>query len=670
MKHVIIFLFFFISGIVLHAQNARLVIGCKKPVTGTNPVVQVKFMFESAVISPYSINVFRKASGGNWEKINKVEIMKTPVITVEQLKSSAQTGDEAYKTYQGFMNHKQGTNAMDENNYLAIAGLMIVTDNAFAKYAGCYFEDQDAQNSVTYQYRITDAKQADKELAVSASFTVALNYLPVIPDLSAKQRKDYVYLNWNKQPQFYAYRLYRKKSLTDMPVPVTSQPILLAKMTGETVKDNSDKYKYLDTARLPGSNVYYQVAGLDIMNNESALSKELEVQVRDMIPPHEVSKVKAEKKDKDAVLNWQPVTDKDCIGYNIYRSSTIDTVFKKINTTLLPVNATSYSDKKPPEGTDYAYYIESIDEAGNIAKTHTYKVFFPDVTPPEKPKGLKGILTPGIVKLTWNKNPEGDMLGYFLYRASVKNDKSYFNLISKAPIKENSFTDTLPGVAKNEFVYYLKSVDKYYNESSNSDTIVVHLPDTLAPHAPYINEIKYADKSVILDWQKPSDNDVIGYDIYKSEDSGKGTFRKINANLVKEQTYSDNVIGGKTYYYQVKAKDDANNQSKASNTRAIYIEPDTSALKAAENILADFNKTDSAVHLTWSNSSKNIQGYIIFRKEYDEKTFIPVSQMVTTAGFIDKNVQFGSSYQYMVRSFFTDADIYKNSEAANVKPIQ
>jgi len=669
MKQLFIFLCFFMPCSCLIAQEAKLVVGCKKQNAAGNPVVQLKFMFPSAVISPCPVNVFRKRMpDGNWEKITKMPLSKTPVISIAQLSSAQQAGDDAYKAYEGFMNHKPAASPKDENNYLAAAGLMIVTDNAFAFYAGCYFEDSSAQNGVTYQYRITNAAQGDKELAVAAPFTATTDYLPVVTALTAKQKKQYVYLNWNKQQLFYGYKLYRKTGLSAKPVAVSEDPILLGKMSGETVKDNAASYKYLDTAGIPGSKIYYQVAGVDVLNNESVLSKEFEVEIRDMVPPHPANNLKAEKKDKNAVLNWKPVPDKDCNGYNIYRNSTLDTVYKKINPALIPVSTVTYTDNQPAEGAVYGYYIESVDAAGNTAKSQAARVFFPDQTAPAKPAGLKAIAKPGLIQITWDRNTEPDFKGYLIYRANTR-DKEYFNQLNRVPLLSNAFTDTLPGVAKNEFVYYVCAVDKAFNKSINSDTIIAMLPDTLAPHAPWLADLKdNKEAGIDLKWQKPFDSDVEGYNVFRSEDTGSNRrYNKINQAPLAGLVFTDkNTRSNVTYTYYVTAVDKAGNVSALSNKRTIYKETDTAELKTAENVRAAYITADSAVRISWTGNSVNIHGYIVYRKESGEESFLPVSALVKLTTFADRNIEPGRSYEYMIRSYYEGFEMYKNSASVSI----
>lgn len=138
MKKIVSLLIAAICSLNTFAQKANIATGVKNE--GGKLIVQLKFMFPDKIFPDASINVYRKLStSGSWEKISATPVVKAAVV------KDATTGDDSYRNYQSFMNRKPSTDPNEENNAVALAGLMVITDNTFAKYAGCYYEDKAAE---------------------------------------------------------------------------------------------------------------------------------------------------------------------------------------------------------------------------------------------------------------------------------------------------------------------------------------------------------------------------------------------------------------------------------------------------------------------------------------------------------------------------------------------
>lgn len=638
-----------------YAQKAAIAVGVKDE--AGKPIVQLKFMFPDKIFPDAPVNVYRKLSpSGTWQKISPVPVTRATLDKTG--------GDESYNNYRAFMNRKRSADASEENNAMAIAGLMVITDNAFAKYAGCYFEDPAAETGKSYQYRITSTA-GEKEVAVSEPITVNVNYLPVIKGATAKQVQQSVNLNWEKNSRFYAYQVY-KKNASGARQPLSPNPILLGKLSSTASKDISDQQKYTDTSVTPGNTITYEVTGIDVLGNESAPSAPVTLEIKDMVAPEAITKLKFKIDKKDVLLTWQPVTGNDVKVYNVYRNTSADTTYKKITQSPLAPGTASYADKGLNEGAVYGYKIESVDQAGNGTLSRAVKAFFPDKTPPAKPTGLRAVTKPGVISLTWEKNKEADLKGYYIFRASTR-DKEDFNKLYKETISGNTFTDTLPGVAKNEFVYYVQAVDKHFNVSAPSDTVIARLPDTMAPHAPVITSATFASGDITLDWNQP-DADGLLFDIYRSEDSiNSNTFKKVNTTAIRGFRYIEKPEKkGQAYYYYAVAMDETGNRSTQSTKRVVYVDADPILKQPVADITANPNTRDSSVTLLWK-SSKNIRGNIVYRKSVDEPGYISVSSLLKQDEFTDRTAEPGKQYQYKIRSFFTEDAGFVDSKEVSVR---
>jgi len=89
-------------------------------------------------------------------------------------------------------------------------------------------------------------------------------------------------------------------------------------------------------------------------------------------------------------------------------------------------------------------------------------------------------------------------------------------------------------------------------------------PDLTAPAVPDNLWASGADGAVSLDWDDNSEEDLDGYNVYRSTTSGSG-YIKLNDSILSSSDYTDNdVTNGITYYYVVTAVDTSTNESAYS----------------------------------------------------------------------------------------------------------
>jgi hypothetical protein len=87
----------------------------------------------------------------------------------------------------------------------------------------------------------------------------------------------------------------------------------------------------------------------------------------------------------------------------------------------------------------------------------------------------------------------------------------------------------------------------------------------LPPAAPTGLVATAGNESASLDWNDNSEPDMNGYNVYRSTTQGGG-YVKLNSSLLLGSDYADNgLTNGITYYYVVKAVDDANQESVSSS---------------------------------------------------------------------------------------------------------
>lgn len=125
----------------------------------------------------------------------------------------------------------------------------------------------------------------------------------------------------------------------------------------------------------------------------------------------------------------------------------------------------------------------------------------------------------------------------------------------------------------NTYTYSVRSVSQYQDvqiESADSNLVTVTPRDTFPPSAPQglvvvlVPARGSAPAYFDLSWSISPDNDIAGYNIYRSEQDGaRGD--KQNPQLLLTPSFRDmNVVSGHRYFYTVTAVDRAGNESSAS----------------------------------------------------------------------------------------------------------
>lgn len=135
-----------------------------------------------------------------------------------------------------------------------------------------------------------------------------------------------------------------------------------------------------------------------------------------------------------------------------------------------------------PDVSGGTYYIGAISdvnddiseesEGDNDQSDGTVEVSEPPTDePPAAPSGLQAIASDASVDLSWDANPESDLVGYNLYRSTSSfSDASSATKVNSSLISTASYTDT-DLTNGTEYVYRVTAVDDAGNESGLSNEV-------------------------------------------------------------------------------------------------------------------------------------------------------------------------------------------------------
>ncbi len=190
-------------------------------------------------------------------------------------------------------------------------------------------------------------------------------------------------------------------------------------------------------------------------------------------PPQPPAVVSADVGDKKVDLSWKPV--EGATGYNIYRRE------EDQSYTLRPLNKdplveTRYTDLNVENGRTYIYSVRAVKR---VVKTDVEGKGSLDIPvtpikriPPSSPIGLVAVPLQSGIELNWRRNPEPDLLGYYIYRRSP--GEKEFKRLNETPLEKETYLDINVELGQ-EYDYAVTAVDNspQRNESPLSEEVRV-----------------------------------------------------------------------------------------------------------------------------------------------------------------------------------------------------
>ena len=191
-------------------------------------------------------------------------------------------------------------------------------------------------------------------------------------------------------------------------------------------------------------------------------------------PPQAPGMATTECRDKRVELSWNPV--EGATGYNVYRRMEEEKEFPLSPLNREPLTVTQFTDLSVQNDIKYVYSVRSVKR---VVKTDVEGKGSPGIvatpiklTPPSAPIGLLAIPLKEGIELTWRKNSEPDLLGYYVYRR--KSGEEEFKRLNESPVTKETYLDT-DVVLEQEYEYAVTAVDNSQrrNESPRSEEMRV-----------------------------------------------------------------------------------------------------------------------------------------------------------------------------------------------------
>jgi len=238
----------------------------------------------------------------------------------------------------------------------------------------------------------------------------------------------------------------------------------------------------------------------------------------------------------------------------LYRGVKVFVDNKEIATVSPSDTSYKFSDLESNKG--YSFKFVSLYESnGEILESNSMTrnvstLVDPKTIPPNPVSFLKADPTDKTVKLKWKNPSDDDLAGYKILQNGKK--------IAEIGLKEEFVVENLKPLT--DYTFSVISVDKDKNDSPPVSLSVTTLDekDDVPPNVPFNVDVKPSNGALISSWDKVSDKDLAGYNLYVD---GK----KINSNLITSTNFViKNLENGRKYKIQVQAVDRSGNASGLS----------------------------------------------------------------------------------------------------------
>ncbi len=256
---------------------------------------------------------------------------------------------------------------------------------------------------------------------------------------------------------------------------VTSSPF--GNVNSYRVYSGTTSKNYTDSVTVPvsnslgipgliqGQNYYFTVAAIDINGNIGARSDEMMLAPSNL--PRIPSGVNVTIHDRNILVGWNKNIELDWKGYNIYRATSTDTTFIKLNSTFLI--SPEYTDGAVWGDKSYIYKVTAVDNSDNESDYSSEVVAH--LIPPAVP--VRILLSPGkkFLKIQWNANTESDLAGYNIYR-SIDSLTGYMK-INSVFLTKPFYVDSNV-VRGKKYYYYVNATDSTDGVSDYSAIVSGH----------------------------------------------------------------------------------------------------------------------------------------------------------------------------------------------------
>lgn len=295
---------------------------------------------------------------------------------------------------------------------------------------------------------------------------------------------------------------------------------------------------------------YYRICATNIYG-DSSISMTAYAKLIDETPPAIPAEATGTIDSNGVVkINWDGNTEKDLMGYRVYRSNSLKE--QPVELTKKILTETTFTDKISLNTlTREVYYsIRAVDKVyNNSAYSNPCKLLRPDKIKPVAVVFSKIEPTDSSIVLKWHNSSSNDVKKYSIYK---KENRSGWQLIKELPVEENAkqYIDTAV-TSGAIYQYKIEVCDESGNKSLTETQQILFKPAFFQKIKTLKAAVDLEKRSIELQWQYNNDN-VFSYVLYKAK--ANEPFRSFktlgsqSVNFIDKELYPSN-----QYRYAIKA---------------------------------------------------------------------------------------------------------------------
>ncbi|MFY4759479.1 fibronectin type III domain-containing protein [Aliarcobacter butzleri] len=379
--------------------------------------------------------------------------------------------------------------------------------------------------------------------------------------------------------------------------------------------------------------------------------------INNTVPTVNYSSIKSISDITSIGFEWQRVDDPRVVGYNFYRTD-----LQSGEKTLKLIRAiesrytTHYVDKELEPKTKYAYQISSrLNDGSESVTTDAYVAeTLPRIVPVNGAQAISNL--PKKIKLLWQPHPD-QRIQY--YRVE-KYNTTLNEWIHLATVNQRLSAEYLDTGLENNTTYQYRIKAFTFEDVESAPTKTLSAKTKPAPKSPTnVKASNNIPKKIFSTWSPSQNQDIIGYDIYRSSYSSFGFSKVTNVNSTTTE-YTDSVDDdGRTYYYRIIAVDKDNLES-ADNITA------TKGMSLPKPIRPTITSAQiqGSVNLSWQAGDNRAVSYNVVKKIkqnfFQYKTVI--FNNISGTSFNDSDIVSGVDYKYSVQAVDEFGLVSENSD--------
>lgn len=534
-----------------------------------------------------------------------------------------------------------------------------VFSRTFYEALGLLRWDRTVEKGKKYAYRATRVNKAGQESKPSEMMEAVFGTPPFKLagplDLKATNTSTGIELTWAGNPEDsggMAYNVYRTPDLEGSFLRINRYALVLTpdSATGE------QRGRYLDSTASQGRTYHYAVVSSDYAGNESERDKMVSIHIADLQAPPIPQSVFADPHELGVTVTWDKVDDADVAGYLIYRSLDPDSNYQKITEALLPYDTGWYVDKSATVSDRVFYRVSAVDRSGNESHQSARALsLYENYVVPLPPQEIRVAHVNNGVKITWRRNEEPDLQGYYVFRA----DSYGGDLTQISPLilpDTLTYVDTSHYLSpRGEYWYLLQAVNHTGITSQFSVPIAISPSGSEKPEPVLAFWGYYDNGAARLFWRAPDDNMVAGYNIYRAGESDSLNWSKLTADSLARivSEYTDTTIDANSRYsYRISSINHDGTEGGRSHT----VEFSTFETVAPAPGGLRVTSANDQPQLLWDQSQlKEISGYRVYRRQDNAETALLTAQPVpkASAQFTDTTTKRGVKYYYSISTIDT-----------------